>query len=208
MSTLILTLGLTSCGETSKKYPASKSEGVYFTVPNKWSEVSFAALNKYEKKSSANNPNSRFPLVKWQIAFSPDESLKASDIFNLKTPKSPIVFVRVRDLDETEINEVSYNWLRDAIVPVTKLASGQISSEPGFEVISDKEVVEKAARGVETVYTLSINGAKQTISQTTLLANDRKKMYIFVARCATKCFNKKKSVINQIVNSFTVQGAK
>ena len=67
---LTLTLLLTGCGESSKLYPASKADGVFFSVPKNWTGLSTAALNKYEKSSSDDETDSRQSLVRWQVASS------------------------------------------------------------------------------------------------------------------------------------------
>ncbi len=205
---LALAISLSACGESSKLYPASKSEGVFFSVPNTWDEISSASLNKYERESAGTEGESRQALVKWQIAYSTNSKLKVSEVFDLTAPKAPLAFARVRDLEGTEINSVSYNSLRDVIVPITSLMNGDDPSAPDFEILADQEVVEKGARGVQTIYSFSIDGVKQTINQTALVSNDRTTMYIFVVRCESKCYDKNEKKIDEIVGSFTVQGAK
>jgi len=205
---IALVLGLTGCGESSKLYPASKSEGVFFSVPTNWKALSTASLNKYEKESTEPEAAARQALVKWQIAYTTNKKLKVSEVFNLKAPSQPLVFARVRDLESSEINSVSYNTLRDVIVPVTQIIEGDDPSAPDFQILVDQEVVQKGARGVQTVYSFSIDGKEQTINQTSLMSNDRTKLYIFVVRCATECYNKNKKKIEEIVSSFTVEGAR
>ncbi len=205
---MVLAISLSACGESSKLYPASKSEGVFFSVPNTWDEISSASLNKYEKETAGTEGESRQALVKWQIAYSTNSKLKVSEVFDLTAPKAPLAFARVRDLEGTEINSVSYNSLRDVIVPITSLMNGDDPSAPDFEILADQEVVEKGARGVQTIYSFSIDGVKQTINQTALVSNDRTTMYIFVVRCESKCYDKNEKKIDEIVGSFTVQGAK
>ncbi len=205
---LVLAISLSACGESSKLYPASKSEGVFFSVPNTWDEISSASLNKYERESAGAEGESRQALVKWQIAYSTNSKLKVSEVFDLTAPKAPLAFARVRDLEGTEVNSVSYNSLRDVIVPITSLMNGDDPSAPDFEILADQEVVEKGARGVQTIYSFSIDGVKQTINQTALVSNDRTTMYIFVVRCESKCYDKNEKKIDEIVGSFTVQGAK
>ncbi len=205
---MVLAISLSACGESSKLYPASKSEGVFFSVPNTWDEISSASLNKYERESAGTEGESRQALVKWQIAYSTNSKLKVSEVFDLTAPKAPLAFARVRDLEGTEINSVSYNSLRDVIVPITSLMNGDDPSAPDFEILADQEVVEKGARGVQTIYSFSIDGVKQTINQTALVSNDRTTMYIFVVRCESKCYDKNEKKIDEIVGSFTVQGAK
>ena len=203
-----LVLGLTGCGESSKLYPASKSEGVFFSVPTSWKALSTASLNKYEKESTEPEGAARQALVKWQIAYTTNKKLKVSEVFNLTAPSQPLVFARVRDLESSEINSVSYNTLRDVIVPVTSIINGDDPSAPDFQILVDQEVVQKGARGVQTVYSFSIDDKEQTINQTSLMSNDRTTMYIFVVRCTTECYAKNKKKIEEIVSSFTVEGAR
>ena len=205
---IALVLGLTGCGESSKLYPASKSEGVFFSVPTNWKALSTASLNKYEKESTDPEAESRQALVKWQIAYTTNKKLKVPEVFNLTAPAQPLVFARVRDLESSEINSVSYNTLRDVIVPVTQIIAGDDPSAPDFQILVDQEVVQKGARGVQTVYSFSIDDKEQTINQTSLMSNDRTTMYIFVVRCTTECYAKNKKKIEEIVSSFTVEGAR
>jgi hypothetical protein len=205
---IALVLGLTGCGESSKLYPASKSEGVFFSVPTNWRALSTASLNKYEKESTEPEGAARQALVKWQIAYTTNKKLKVSEVFNLTAPSQPLVFARVRDLESSEINSVSYNTLRDVIVPVTQIIAGDDPSAPDFQILVDQEVVQKGARGVQTVYSFSIDDKEQTINQTSLMSNDRTTMYIFVVRCTTECYAKNKKKIEEIVSSFTVEGAR
>ena len=205
---IALVLGLTACGESSKLYPASKSEGVFFSVPTNWKALSTASLNKYEKESTEPEGAARQALVKWQIAYTTNKKLKVPEVFNLTAPSQPLVFARVRDLESSEINSVSYNTLRDVIVPVTSIINGDDPSAPDFQILVDQEVVQKGARGVQTVYSFSIDDKEQTINQTSLMSNDRTTMYIFVVRCTTECYAKNKKKIEEIVSSFTVEGAR
>ena len=205
---IALVLGLTGCGESSKLYPASKSEGVFFSVPTNWKALSTASLNKYEKESTEPEAAARQALVKWQIAYTTNKKLKVPEVFNLTAPSQPLVFARVRDLESSEINSVSYNTLRDVIVPVTQIIAGDDPSAPDFQILVDQEVVQKGARGVQTVYSFSIDDKEQTINQTSLMSNDRTTMYIFVVRCTTECYAKNKKKIEEIVSSFTVEGAR
>jgi len=205
---IALVLGLTGCGESSKLYPASKSEGVFFSVPTNWRALSTASLNKYERESTEPEGAARQALVKWQIAYTTNKKLKVPEVFNLTAPTQPLVFARVRDLESSEINSVSYNSLRDVIVPVTQIIAGDDPSAPDFQILVDQEVVQKGARGVQTVYSFSIDDKEQTINQTSLMSNDRTTMYIFVVRCTTECYAKNKKKIEEIVSSFTVEGAR
>jgi len=203
-----LTLLLSACGESSKLYPASKNEGVFFSVPKSWQGISNAALNKYEKVAANDQPDSRETLVKWQVAYSRDPKVKVAQVYSLKPVKSPLVLARVRDLTESEINSFSYNSLRDVIVPISQLIQGADLGIPDFQILIDKEIVKKGARGIQSVYSFSFAGTEQTFNQTVLMSNDRKTLYIFMARCVSTCYKKNQKVMEEIVNSYTVLGAK
>ena len=205
---LTLALALTGCGESSKYYPSSKEDGIFFSVPKSWTELSTSALNKHEKESEDSQVGSRQKLVRWQIAYSTDPKFKVSEVFNLIAPSEPLVFARVRDLSSTEINEYSYNSLRDAIVPITKIVDGEVSGTPDFEILRDREFVQEGARGVQTNYRFSFEGVKQTFNQISLMSNDHSTLYLFVVRCESECFKKNKKEIDEIISSYTVQGAK
>ena len=203
-----LTLALTSCGESSNVYPSSKAEGVYFSIPRDWTGLTQEVLTKYERKATDEEQKVKQSLVKWQVAYSPDPKLKVETVFTLKPPSQPLIFARVRDLTGPEFNEFSYNSLRNVIVPVTQLADGEDLGIPDFKILLDEEIVEEGARGVHTIYTFSLDGIEQTLNQTVLMANDRLSIYILMARCTTTCYKKNKKTIEEIVNSYTVQGAK
>jgi hypothetical protein len=205
---MALALSISACGESSQLYPASKENGVFFSVPKTWNSLSYAALSKYEKGSADKQENSRESLVRWQIAYSLDPKIKVSSVFTLKPPSSPLVFARVRDLTAEETNDFSYNSLRNVIVPVTQLADGTDLGVDDFEILNDREVVEKGARGVQTIYRFTLQGEQQTFNQTALISEDRTMIYILIGRCTTTCYKKNKKAIEEIVSSFTVQGAR
>ena len=199
---------LASCGTPSQKYAASKSEGVYFTVPVSWHEITGASLNAQEARSTAVGAAEKLALVKWQDAFSVDPKYGAKDVFSFKVTSQPVVFARVRVLFPDEVNTVSYNSLRNVIVPLTDWVNYPTKTTPAFNIIDDREIIEKGARGVRTIYSLTQSGEEQTVDQTALVSADRQKIYVFVVRCSTVCYEKYKSAITKIADSFTVRGTR
>ena len=103
--TCFLGLGLASCGSPSQNYVSYKEDGVYLALPKTWSEISPESLATQEAKSTAAGASERAAAVKWQIAFSPDKSVTASDVFSIQNSNSPIVFLRIRsDRKSTRLN--------------------------------------------------------------------------------------------------------
>lgn len=204
----VLAIVLTGCGHPTQKYGASKSEGVYFTVPITWQEITSSQLNVQEAKSTSVSVIDRLALVKWQDAYSENGSLSAKDAFSLKAPSTPLVLARVRALFPEETNAMSYDLLRDVVWPITEWVNNPTATTPIYNIIDDHEVVQKGGRGVRTIFTVVQSGVSQTIDQTSLMSEDHQKIYIFFVRCTTVCYNKNLKVISRIADSFTVRGVK
>ena len=205
---ILATLLLTSCAHSTQKYAASKAEGVYFTVPTFWHEIPMGALNSQEAKSTAVGAAEKLALVKWQEAYSPDGRIGPKETFSSAPTNSPLAFVRVRDLFPDEINAISYNTLRDIVQPVTDWVNNPTAKTPIYNIIDDHEVIQKGGRGVRTIYNFIESGVSQTVDQTALMAADHSRIYVFVVRCTTTCYNKNIKEISRIADSFTVRGAK
>jgi hypothetical protein len=205
---LAIAVLLTSCSHPTQKYGASKSEGVYFTVPISWHEITMASLNSFEAKSTSVGAVEKLAYVKWQEAYSPDRKVGPKETFSLVPTSLPLAFVRVRDLFPDEINAVSYNTLRDIIQPLTDWVNHPTAKTPIYNIIDDHEVVQKGGRGVRTIYNFVKSGVSQTIDQTALMSPDHGKIYVFVVRCTTVCYNKNIKEVSKIADSFTVRGAK
>ena len=203
-----LALALTSCGNPTQKYGASKSEGVFFTVPTTWHEITDAQLNMQEAKSTSASVSDRLTLVKWQDAYSQDGNLLAKDAFSLKAPSVPLVFARVRALYPEEANAMSYDLLRDVVWPITEWVNNPTATTPVYNIIDDHEVVQKGGRGVRTIFSVVQSGVSQTVDQTSLMSEDHQKIYVFFVRCTTVCYNKNIKVMSKIADSFTVRGVK
>ena len=204
---LSATLLLTGCGQASQKYASDSKDGVYFAVPNSWEAITSKELFSQELLSTIQGAAERAALVRFQVAYSPDTKVRAKDVLTLSAPAGPIAYARVRALTNAEIQQVSYNDLRNLILPLTTWEDGSATTIPEFNVISDQEEVQKGGRGVHTVFEFKNNGVSQTINQTGLLSNDHRLLVMFVVRCSTICYNKNKREIDKAVTSLTDKGA-
>jgi hypothetical protein len=208
LALIALPLVLTSCAQPSKIYAADKKEGVYFSLPRGWTKVSQKALNARESLSTAAGAAERAASVLWQEAYSLDSNITAADVLSLKTPQKPLVYVRVRSLLGPEINSVSYNSLRDLVVPITEWVNGT-KTAPAFDISNDEERVENGARGVHSVFHFAqSDGTNQTIDQISLLSNDHSTIYALLIRCSTNCYETNHKILESISASFTVRGKK
>ena len=203
-----LALVMLSACTPSKQYEGSKSEGVFFAIPNGWTKIDGNELAKEESKSANQNDIDRLAMVGYQAGFSKLKKLTARDVFMLQPTAEPVLYVRIRDLFPEERNAISLNTLRNIILPVTEYVDGSRSNDRNFQLIDDQEVVEKGGRGVLLEYSFDYNGTNETVKQAALYSNDQNKIYLFILRCSTVCFNKNVATIDEIVKSITVKGVK
>ena len=127
----------------------------------------------------------------------------------MQAPEGAVVYVRVRNLNFEESNSISNNTLRNLIAPVTTWLEDPENANPKFVLIDDYERVEKAARGIRTIYRLADDsGISETVDQTVLLSEDRSRVYILLVRAKTKYYDKHVDELLAIGDSFTVRGDK
>jgi hypothetical protein len=204
---ILSALFLVGCGAPSKIYAKDAQLGVYFTVPAGWYEISEEDIRAYEVEGADDAAKNKADLVLWQKAFSAGKETKAKNILQLEPPESLTAFARVRALTVQESDAMSYNGLRDLVLPVTELITGQSQVVEDFELIDEQEIVSEEARGLQTVFSFTPkSGGNETVHQTALLSNDRGAIYFFLVRCTTECFDQDKETVDEIVKSFTVKG--
>ena len=201
---LLSSMGLTSCAQ-SKIYAGSKKESTFFTLPNGWKKISQNALNA--KEAEANNGSGTGTEVLWQEAYSLTGKITPADVFSLRGTPEPVVLGRVRVLSADEANSVSYNQLRDIIVPITTWLNDPTSAPSTFALIDDQERVERNARGIRTVFNYTgKDGVAQVIDETALVSDDRMTIYLLIIRSPADQYQKEKGVLDAIAASFTVKG--
>lgn len=196
---LLLTVVLAACSASSVTYVSNKEVGAFFTVPKGWYTVTEKALDKSEFEAiSSVQAQQRYDLVTWQTALAPSR-MRAGEVLSTQPQSFPVAYVRVRDLSERERNSVSLNVLRDLVFPVT-------SGSAPVTVEKDQEISQGKFTGVDLTYEITIDGISQRLRQVALLAPDRSRVYLFVVRCSTTCFESNGETINSIAQSFTVRG--
>lgn len=208
LAVLTLSAALLTACTTSTQYGGSKKDGAFFKIPNGWHQVTNAQLNKEEAKSTNQSDIDRLAMVTYQIGFSTSKATKPADIFMLDATDYPVVFARFRDLFPEERNAISLNSLRNIVLPVTSYLDGTKSNDKNFQLLDDQELTQKGGKGVNLLFSFDYNGVNETVNQTALYSNDQNKIYLFIVRCSTTCYNKNQKTLSQIVKSFTVRGAR
>ena len=208
LALVLATLLLLSACAPSKQYAGSKSDGAFFAVPNGWTRIENRDLNKEEAKSGNQDDLDRLSMVTYQEGFTSAPKITPREVFMLTATDHPVVFARIRDLFPEERNAISFNSLRNIILPVTSYLDGSRQNDRNFLLIDDQEVIEKGGKGVNLVFSFDYDGINETVNQSALYSNDQNKIYLLIIRCSTKCYKKNNKEIDEIVKSFTVKGAR
>jgi len=203
-----LVLALTGCSQ-SQIYAADKASGTYVAIPNGFHKIEKSELDRVESKSTATGAGEKLARVIWQEAYTTSKLVTPAGVLSLEAPEGAIVYVRVRDLNLDEINSVSYDKLRNLILPLTTWLDNPLQANDKFVIYDDYERVEKVARGVRTIYTFGDPaGISETVDQTALVSDDRTRLYFLIIRAPSKYFDKHKKELQAIGDSFTVRGDK
>ncbi|HVT66149.1 MAG TPA: hypothetical protein VHF26_00260 [Trebonia sp.] len=182
---------------------ADSAAQTYYKVPAGWRQIpqqSLAAALKAEGGSTDGV---------WSTAFDGNSSPSGSN-FLASTLAKPFVFAEVGTVSSTVSNELSYNMLRDFMLPVTSDSRQQDASE-GFPLTDFKSLRDQTISGKQGVhgvretfqYTFP-GGVADTFDEDVLTNADQTQVYFLMVHCTNTCYSQNQSSINTVMSSFTV----
>jgi hypothetical protein len=201
-------LGVASgCSAPDHTYIANSANKTYFKVPASWHEIDEKIL-KQTMTGASPSPGSD---GEWIVAYDAAEAPSVAHLVAIDTPE-PNVFVSVRPVPTEAGGQVSLDDLRDLVLPVTATArTAAMSSSTtfsDFKLVSDSELTPKSGfRGVHEVFQYRVGrGPLQTFDETAYTNKDGSKVYLMFLRCSNECYQARRSELDSVVASFTVQG--
>jgi hypothetical protein len=120
------------------------------------------------------------------------------------------VFAEVGTLSPTVSNEISYNVLRDFMLPVTSDARTQDAASgfplTNFKSLQDQTVTAKAGvHGVRETFQYTFpGGVVDTFDEDVLTNADQTVVYFLMVHCTATCYSQDQNNINTVMSSFTV----
>lgn len=198
----------TGCAPSTYTYVKKTSENVYFKVPAVWHKVGQDQVDNVTAAMAGSTTSDAG--VAWSVAFDAAKSPSADHIL-AGTTDDPVVLVEVVKLSDSGRAGLSFDSMRNLLLPVSDSARAQMSTDTplsNFHSLAD-DVLKKdhGIRGVHTVFTYSLNGGPvQAFDQTVLTNSDTSKIYVLFARCSADCYASKAKQIRAVVGSFTVGG--
>ena len=201
---------VSACGTPSYHYVKNSEEQLYFKVPRHWERVDQESLDRFELQGVDKSSRAARVLdeLTWSIAY--EDADEPSPTHVLAGTDQPVVYARVQRLLEPQRNSVSFDSLRNLVLPVTESAREAAKANevlpPGFELIDDEVVTPRAGlRGVHVVFNYTLGTALQTFDQTAYVNDDASRIYLLLVRCTAACYDERRAELREVVRSFTVR---
>src|SRR6516164_1797342 len=196
-------IGLSACGSQQYTYVADSAAGTYYKVPFSWHQIAQKDLNAALQAAGGSGAGI------WSTAFDAGTAPSANH-FLASDVKQPFVFAEVGTLSATVSNELSYNMLRDFMLPVTS-SSRQADAANGFPLTNFKQLRDDTVRGKQGVhgvretfqYTFP-TGVADTFDEDVLTNADQTVVYFLMVHCTNSCYSQNQDKINTVMSSFTV----
>jgi hypothetical protein len=196
-----------SCAAPQFTYVTDGSASTYFKVPYGWHKISDGSLAAQFK-----TPGSTLGQASgtWTVAYDAAAAPTAGHLFSPATTQ-PFAFAFVAPLSASASNALSYNGLRDVLLPVTTAARAQAARSKfpltGFHLLRD--TVLTPGQGVHGVwdtfdYTYP-GGITDTFDQVAFTNSDNTQLYVLMVHCMTTCYSHNRDQLNTIMSSFTVR---
>jgi hypothetical protein len=199
----LATVGLSACGAPSYTYVADSAAKAYYKVPTQWHQISQKDLDAALKAAGGSADGI------WSTAFDADTAPSGSNFLAPSITK-PFVFAEVGTLSPTVSNEISYNVLRDFMLPVTSTTREQDAAS-GFPLTNFKSLLDQTITGQQGVhgvretfqYTFP-GGIVDTFDEDVLTNADQTVVYFLMVHCTATCYSQDQNNIDTVMSSFTV----
>jgi hypothetical protein len=207
LGVLLVAVTATSCAAPKFTYVSDSGASTYFKVPFGWHKISDVSLAAQFK-----TPGSVLGQAAgtWDVAYDADRAPAAVHLFSPNATQ-PFAFALVTPLSSTASNALSYNGLRDVLLPVTPAARTQAtqSSFPltHFKLLRDTVVTPgQGVHGVWDTYNYTYpGGITDTFDQVALTNSNNTQLYVLMVHCISTCYSQNRDQLDTIMSSFTVR---
>jgi hypothetical protein len=197
--------GLSGCGAPAYTYVADSPAKTYYKVPSGWHSLSGSSLDDQVHTQVMNLAGTS---GLWYTAFDADQSPSGQNFIDFRVSK-PFVAAEVVPLRQQAVDIVSYDFLRDFLLPVTtnsrQAAAQQGNPLSNFSWLRDDQVTGKGGvHGVRETFQYTLNGVADTWDEDVLTNANQNTVYFLVAHCTTTCYAQNRKDIDAVLSSFTV----
>jgi len=198
-------VGVAGCGAPQFKYAVDSSASTYFKVPHQWHKIDDTSLAAPLKRSGFGSG-----IGVWDTGYDAAGTPSASHVLSSSASK-PFALALVAPLSQAASNAMSYNLLRDFVLPVTpqqrQAAAKHGFPLTGFTLLSDSVITPgSGVHGVRDIFSYTYpDGRTDTFDQVALTNSDATMVYLLLVHCLSTCYSKNTSQIDTVMTSFTVR---
>jgi hypothetical protein len=196
-------LVVVGCAAPQFTYVADSQAQTYFKVPNYWHKIDDSSLAGQLKRNGFTAGGI------WESSYDAAGIPSASHANNALVRK-PLALAAVATLSKPASDAMSYNLLRDIVLPVTP-TSRQGAASRGFQLthfqlFSDSVITPgKDVHGIREIYSYTFpDGSTYTFDQVALTNSDSTMVYVLLVHCLSTCYSKNSASIDTVMKSFTV----
>ena len=203
VATGLAMIGLSACGAPSYTYVTDSADKAYFKVPTDWHPISQKSLDAALAAVGGSSEGI------WATAFDGGQA-PSGDHFLAFGVAKPFAFSEVGQLSPDASNALSYNSLRDFMLPVTSTGRQNAAASGGFPLtnftqLRDDTITGKnGVHGVRETFGYTYNGVADTFDEDVLTNANSTEVYFLIVHCTNTCYSQYSSDINTVMSSFTV----
>ena len=206
---LIAALGVLggACGSSGYAYVASSDHRAYFKIPDNWHFFDKRDLLVATGQSLSGAADQQ---IHWLIGFDGDPNPSVDHIIKIAQPiKYPALTAQVQTLPQQVRDTLSLSTLRNWVYPVDRLVQANDASILSYKDVSLPGGLHGSTMTFDVVLggvsNVQVNNQVIRVQQTAVIDPGTNNLYLFVVRCESHCFRDHGTVINQIVQSWTVK---
>lgn len=195
---VLLTMTLVGCSAPTQQYVNADSYGMYLSLPKAWVQVPDAQLDTAVSGWNDDPGQVYTQTVLWQKIWGPN-GVTPKMVFDAKPTTQPTAYAFVRDLLNVEQQQVTGDVatsLQDVIIPASSLAAMGID-------VSTEQWNKNGFVGIHQVASYPMAGGRSTVEAVSMLAPNRKRLYVLVLRCSDSCYANNQQDFKSVMDSLT-----
>jgi len=198
---------LSACAKSDFSFVSSSDRNAYFKVPTNWRFFDKRDILVATGQSLSGEADRQ---LSWMIGFDADPHPSLDHLVNIgDATKYPVIMARVEAMTFAVHDQLSLRSLRNRVYPLDRLLDANEA-----EILSAKDIVLKGGfHGSQLTYDVAPQGLNNPasglgvirVTQIAVVNQATTKLYLFTIRCESHCYRDNKTVLDQIIDSWTVK---
>jgi hypothetical protein len=206
----VAVVALAGCANPEYRFVSNNERDVVVRVPWGWSRIDPGDVEKVGQTAEQQQQAEQTPDQPghWLAYFDSAAKPTPKHIVGEDLP-SPVVWLRSENLPESARESLTTDQLRDVLFPVSESGRAQLQIQaqatgeklPAFTLFTDDPIKTKTAQGVHVVFLMG----DEVFDQVTVTDTKRTRFHMLLLHCSKQCYDRSKSQIAEITDSFTIK---